>query len=198
MQADRPPQHRPANAPGQLVPSRSRGEVMSKNTLRESAADTVARATGVATREAGNEVMYLHVPGGRIAYEVAGQGPLIVLSHGIGDLRQSYRFLSPLLVRAGYRIANADLRGHGDSSIGFESVSRSDVAGDLLGPIRHLGGPAVIVGIEKGRPRPTRSPASGTSRPSIASSRPPAPAATAASPQRPHLDPHPRTDRNLG
>jgi pimeloyl-ACP methyl ester carboxylesterase len=69
-----------------------------------------------------------------------------VLSHGIGDLRQSYRFLAPPLVKAGYRVANVNLRGHGDSSIGFESISRSDVAGDLLALIRHLGGPAVIVG----------------------------------------------------
>jgi pimeloyl-ACP methyl ester carboxylesterase len=98
------------------------------------------------TREAADEGLYVEVPGGRIAYEVTGQGPLIVLSHGIGDLRQSYRFLAPLLINAGYRVASADVRGHGDSSIGFESISRSDVAGDLLALIRRLGGPAVIVG----------------------------------------------------
>jgi pimeloyl-ACP methyl ester carboxylesterase len=102
--------------------------------------------TPVATSEAVDEVLYLQVPGGRIAYDVTGEGPLIVLSHGIGDLRQSYRFVVPLLVKAGYRVANADMRGHGDSSIGFQSISRSDVAGDLLALIRHLGGPAVIVG----------------------------------------------------
>ena len=102
--------------------------------------------TLTATHEAADEVTYLQVPGGRIAYEVTGQGPLIVLAHGIGDVRQSYRFLAPLLVKAGYRVANADLRGHGDSSVGFESISRSDVAGDLLALIRRLGGAAVIVG----------------------------------------------------
>jgi pimeloyl-ACP methyl ester carboxylesterase len=89
---------------------------------------------------------YVEVPGGRIAYEVTGSGPLVVLSHGIGDVRQAYRFFAPLLVKAGYRVACADMRGHGDSSIGFESISRSDVAGDLLALIQHLGGPAVIVG----------------------------------------------------
>lgn len=102
--------------------------------------------TLTATHEAVDEVTYLQVPDGRIAYEVTGQGPLIMLSHGIGDVRQSYRFLAPLLVKAGYRVANADLRGHGDSSAGFESISLSDVAGDLLALIRRLGGPAVIVG----------------------------------------------------
>ena len=89
---------------------------------------------------------YVEVPGGRIAYEVTGRGPLVVLSHGIGDLRQSYRFLAPLLVKAGYRVTAADMRGHGDSSLGWESITRSDVAGDLLALIRQLGGPAVIIG----------------------------------------------------
>ena len=89
---------------------------------------------------------FLEVDGGRIAYDVAGEGPLVVLSHGIGDRRQAYRFLAPALVQAGYRVATADLRGHGESSMGWESISRTDVAGDLLTLIRHLGGPAVIVG----------------------------------------------------
>jgi pimeloyl-ACP methyl ester carboxylesterase len=89
---------------------------------------------------------FLEVDGGRIAYDVAGEGPLVVLSHGIGDHRQAYRFLAPALVQAGYRVATADLRGHGESSMGWESISRTDVAGDLLALIRHLGGPAVIVG----------------------------------------------------
>lgn len=92
------------------------------------------------------------IEGGRIAYDVSGQGPLVVLSHGIGDRRQAYRFLAPRLAQAGYRVAVADLRGHGESSMGWQSVtgkdaiSRTDVAGDLLALIRHLGGPAVIVG----------------------------------------------------
>jgi pimeloyl-ACP methyl ester carboxylesterase len=89
---------------------------------------------------------YVAVKGGTIAYEVTGSGPLVVLSHGIGDLRQAYRFLTPLLVEAGYRVAVPDMRGHGDSSMGWESISRSDVAGDLLELVQHLGGPAVLVG----------------------------------------------------
>ena len=95
---------------------------------------------------------YLDVDGGRIAYDVTGSGPLVVLSHGIGDRRQVYRFLAPKLAQAGYRVVTADLRGHGESSMGWKSfdgtgaISRTDVAGDLLALIRHLGGPAVIVG----------------------------------------------------
>ena len=89
---------------------------------------------------------FLEVDGGRIAYDVTGQGPLVVLSHGIGDRRQAYRFLAPKLAQAGYRVANADLRGHGESSMGWASITRTDIAGDLLALIAHLGGPAVIVG----------------------------------------------------
>jgi len=89
---------------------------------------------------------FLDVDGGRIAYDVTGSGPLVVLSHGIGDHRQAYRFLVPELAQAGYRVASADLRGHGESSLGWASITRTDVAGDLLALIGHLGGPAVIVG----------------------------------------------------
>jgi pimeloyl-ACP methyl ester carboxylesterase len=89
---------------------------------------------------------FLDVPGGRIAYDVTGSGPLVVLSHGIGDRRQAYRFLAPMLAQAGYRVANADLRGHGESSMGWASITRTDIASDLLALTDHLGGPAVIVG----------------------------------------------------
>jgi pimeloyl-ACP methyl ester carboxylesterase len=91
---------------------------------------------------------FLDIKGGRIAYDVAGEGPLIVLSHGMGDRRQVFRFLVPELVRAGFRVAAADMRGHGESSMGdWKSISRTDVAGDLVALVRHLGGgPAVIVG----------------------------------------------------
>jgi pimeloyl-ACP methyl ester carboxylesterase len=89
---------------------------------------------------------YLDVAGGRIAYEVTGEGPLVVLEHGMGDTRHSFRFLVPPLVAAGYRVAAADLRGHGESSTGWPSYTRTDTAADLLALIGHLAGPAVIVG----------------------------------------------------
>jgi pimeloyl-ACP methyl ester carboxylesterase len=89
---------------------------------------------------------FLDHEGGRLSFDVIGDGPLVVLSPGMGDLRQSYRFLAPKLARAGYRVATVDMRGHGDSSLGWPSITRTDVAGDLIALIRHLGGPAVIVG----------------------------------------------------
>ncbi|MFV2173101.1 alpha/beta fold hydrolase [Actinomadura sp. LOL_016] len=89
---------------------------------------------------------YLPVDGGTIAYEVAGSGPLIVLAHGVGDSRAAYRAVIPPLVAAGYRVAAVDLRGHGESSVGWPEWSRTAIAGDLLAVVRHLGGPAVLVG----------------------------------------------------
>lgn len=89
---------------------------------------------------------FLEVEGNRIAYEVVGEGPLVVLAHGMGDNRNAYRFLVPVLTAAGYRVANTDLRGQGESSTGWSSYTRTDTAADLLALIRQLGGPAVIVG----------------------------------------------------
>ncbi|MGA5301663.1 alpha/beta fold hydrolase [Nucisporomicrobium flavum] len=89
---------------------------------------------------------YLDIAGNTIAYDVMGQGPLVVLAHGIGDSRHSYRFLAPALADAGHRVANVDIRGCGDSSPGWDGYSRTDIAGDLLAVVRHLGGPAVLIG----------------------------------------------------
>ncbi|MDG4815635.1 alpha/beta hydrolase [Micromonospora sp. WMMD956] len=85
--------------------------------------------------------------GGRIAYEVHGEGPLVVLAHGMGENRASYRHLVPLLVDAGYRVASVDVRGHGRSSVGWPTYAPAEVGGDLLAVVRALGGgPATLVG----------------------------------------------------
>ncbi len=89
---------------------------------------------------------HLDIAGNTIAYDVTGEGPLVVLAHGMGDSRHSYRFVVPSLVAAGYRVANVDIRGCGDSSLGWDGYSRTDIAGDLVAVVRHLGGPAVIIG----------------------------------------------------
>ena len=89
---------------------------------------------------------YLTIDSNAIAYDLTGEGPLVVLAHGMGDSRHSYRFVVPALVAAGYRVANVDIRGCGESSLGWDGYSRTDIAGDLVAVVRHLGGPAVIIG----------------------------------------------------
>jgi pimeloyl-ACP methyl ester carboxylesterase len=85
--------------------------------------------------------------GGHIAYDDHGTGPLVVAVPGLGDLRQSYRFMTPGLVAAGYRVVTMDVRGHGESSPRWPSFSAADVGGDILALIEHLdAGPATVVG----------------------------------------------------
>jgi pimeloyl-ACP methyl ester carboxylesterase len=91
-------------------------------------------------------IQTLTVTGGTLAYDVQGSGPLIVLAHGMGDSRDAYSFITPTLVDAGYRVAAVDLRGCGESSTDWDSYTRTAIAGDLMALIKHLGGPATIVG----------------------------------------------------
>lgn len=90
---------------------------------------------------------FLDLPAhGRIAYDVQGNGPLVLLVPGMGELRSTFRFLAPSLISAGYRVATTDLRGHGESNTSFTSYGDEDTAGDIAALVRALGAPAVIVG----------------------------------------------------
>src|ERR1022692_2737621 len=93
---------------------------------------------------------YLTRPEGRIGYDIGGDGPLVLLVPGMGDLRAAYRFLAPALREAGYRVACTDLRGHGDSDTTFPSYGDEETAGDVIALIGELGGPAVVVGNSMG------------------------------------------------
>lgn len=86
-------------------------------------------------------------PDGQIAYDDIGHGPLIICAPSIGDLRAEYRFLTPQLVAAGYRVVTMDLRGAGESSARWPDYSVAGTGSDMVALIRALdAGPAVIVG----------------------------------------------------
>jgi pimeloyl-ACP methyl ester carboxylesterase len=89
-------------------------------------------------------------PEGRLAYDVEGTGPLVVCLPAMGELRSSYRHLTPLLVAAGYRVATLDLRGHGDSEATFTAYDDVALASDALALVDELGGPAYLVGNSMG------------------------------------------------
>ena len=55
------------------------------------------------------------VSGQRLACDSIGSGPTVVLLHGGGQTRHSWRRTADALVDRGYRIVLADLRGHGES-----------------------------------------------------------------------------------
>lgn len=110
--------------------------------------DIMLEAMAEGPREPGTS--YLTRPEGRIAYDVAGDGPLVVCAPGMGELRSVYRFLAPGLVDAGYRVATMDLRGHGDSDATFSAYDDVAAATDLIALVEQLGGPAVLVGNSMG------------------------------------------------
>ena len=91
---------------------------------------------------------FLERPAGRLAYELTGDpaGPLVVCCPGMGDLRTSYRALAQRLAADGARVASVDLRGHGQSDVGWPDYSPAAVADDLLALVDSLGGRAVLVG----------------------------------------------------
>jgi pimeloyl-ACP methyl ester carboxylesterase len=86
-------------------------------------------------------------PGGRIAYTDQGAGPLVVMAPSLGDLKEEYRVLVPLLVANGYRAVTMDLRGHGQSSVGWNDYTCAALGSDMLALVEHLGaGPAILIG----------------------------------------------------
>jgi pimeloyl-ACP methyl ester carboxylesterase len=89
---------------------------------------------------------YLTRPERRIAYDEEGNGPLVLCAPGMGDLRSSYRYLTPELVRAGFRVATMDLRGHGESDPSFARYDEEALASDMIALAEELGGGAFVLG----------------------------------------------------
>lgn len=86
----------------------------------------------------------------RVAYELRGDGPLVITIPGMGDLRGSDAHLADTLVADGFRVASFDLRGHGDSDAGFAELGDQPTASDAIALIEQLGGPAVVIGTSMG------------------------------------------------
>jgi pimeloyl-ACP methyl ester carboxylesterase len=88
----------------------------------------------------------LERPGGTVAYDVEGDGPLVICAPGMGDLRSVYRFLAPVLARTGFRVATMDLRGHGESDATFDTYDDVATGTDLIALADRLGGPGLLIG----------------------------------------------------
>jgi hypothetical protein len=111
------------------------------------AANHRTRASHSSSVPAVGETSYLHCPEGRIGYDVAGAGSLVVLVPGMGDLRAGYRFLAPALRGADFEeyrdqvIANLRRPGHAKA---FSATTRTshDLAEARLADVT---APALVV-----------------------------------------------------
>ena len=91
---------------------------------------------------------FLQKDGSRIAYDdTGGSGPIVLALPGMGDVRGEYRFLRPLLKRAGFRVITMDVRGMGETSAAWQDYSARAVGSDAIALLDALkAGPAVILG----------------------------------------------------
>ncbi|MCR8546319.1 alpha/beta hydrolase [Salipiger sp. P9] len=80
------------------------------------------------------------VNGQTIAYDIAGNGPPLLLLHGYPQCRALWRPVFPLLTDA-FTVIAPDLRGYGDSSMpdSVEAMSFRAMAEDMLALMDHLG-----------------------------------------------------------
>ena len=91
--------------------------------------------------------------GVRLDGEVAGDGPAVVLLHGLTATRRYVVHGSGLLARRGYRVVAFDARGHGVSGAPADSSAYeySDLASDLDAVVEGVGiEQAVLVGHSMG------------------------------------------------
>lgn len=99
------------------------------------------------------EPFELRRDGVTIAGETVGDGPDVVLAHGITATRRYVVMGSRILPRAGYRLTTFDARGHGASSPApdVRAYEYDDLVGDLRAVLDHVGaGRAAIGGASMG------------------------------------------------
>jgi pimeloyl-ACP methyl ester carboxylesterase len=71
-------------------------------------------------------------------YTVEGSGPPLILIHGIGAARDTWRFMTPIL-SAHFTVVSYDLRGHGTSPMPIGEFGLDDLVNDLE-QLRHRAG----------------------------------------------------------
>jgi pimeloyl-ACP methyl ester carboxylesterase len=94
------------------------------------------------------EPFHVESAGVTIAGESIGEGPDVVLLHGLTATRHYTVMGSKALPRAGYRLTTFDARGHGDSSPAPDSGAYEyrDMVDDLRAVLDHLGAERAAIG----------------------------------------------------
>jgi 3-oxoadipate enol-lactonase len=83
---------------------------------------------------------FLRLPDGtRLAWDAAGEGPMVLFVHGIGYTRRKWEPQIEPVARAGYRAVRFDLRGFGESETPEGTYTMNDFLGDLVRVVEELG-----------------------------------------------------------
>lgn len=89
--------------------------------------------------------------GATLACRVEGDGPPVVMLHGLACIGSTWRAVADALVRDGYQVVTVDLRGHGESTMGSRDLSLSQLAADVVSVLESLDlRDAVLVGHSAG------------------------------------------------
>ena len=93
----------------------------------------------------------LHHDGVDLAYEQAGEGPLVVLVQGLGLPGSMWRGLTVRLVEEGFTVVTPDTRGTGRSAEPPPPYTMGALTGDLAAVIAQVDrGAALVVGLSLG------------------------------------------------
>lgn len=96
------------------------------------------------------EFIFEGAAGARLTAESFGEGPPVLLLHGVGQTRNAWRQAAELLSERGYRAVTLDLRGHGDSDWSDAGYDFSLFVEDLHRLVHIVGGAPAIVGASMG------------------------------------------------
>ena len=87
----------------------------------------------------------------KLHYEVAGDGPPVLLVHGFTNYGMVWATQAAALVHSGYRVLMPDLAGHGLSGVAAEVTTVADLARDMVVLLDELGiGRVAICGLSLG------------------------------------------------
>ena len=115
---------------------------------RESALPDAKTSSGLLIAADRRPTLQFNSGQGTIGFDdTGGSGPLVIAVPGMGDLRSGYRYLTPYLTAAGYRVVTMDVRGHGASSSQWDKYSAHAIGQDVLALTAHLGqSRAILIG----------------------------------------------------